>query len=226
MSTIEGSTLETLKEFTTCDISQALVHLGYRNGGFLSGLTMWSPERQAGATKLIGPAYTVKYAPKDDPAPKLQSHYIDSVPEGAVVFVSCPPGIPNGLWSSLVAARGQARGAAGAIIDGRIRDLGEHRERLPNFPIFGRDTGTAPPHELVKVIAVDVPVQLASEHQDMTIQPGDYLIGDLNGVVVLPKEAIGDVVAVAKKQVEADARMMEEINKGMSLAEASKKFRG
>lgn len=143
-----------------------------------------------------------------------------------MVFVSCPPGIPNGLWSSLVAARGQARGAAGAIIDGRIRDLGEHREFLPGFPIFGRDTGTAPPHELVKVVAVDVPVKLASEDQDMTISPGDYLIGDLNGVVVLPKEAAGEVVALAKKQVEADAKMMEEIKKGMSLVEASKKFRG
>lgn len=207
---------------------------------------MWSPERQAGATRVVGPAYTVKYVPKDDLAPKLQSHYvgyrnvsstrcvislivfyqIDSVPEGAVVFVSCPPGIPNGLWSSLVAARGQARGAVGAIIDGRMRDLGEHRELLPGFPIFARETGTAPPHELVKVVAVNVPVKLASEEQDMTIQPGDYLIGDLNGVVVVPKEAEGEVVALAKKQVEADARMMEEIKKGMSLVEASKKFRG
>lgn len=62
-----------------CDISQALVHLGYRNGGFLSGLTMWSPDRQAGSTKLIGPAYTVKYTPKDDPAPKLQSHYVGNL---------------------------------------------------------------------------------------------------------------------------------------------------
>lgn len=205
---------------------------------------MWSPERQAGSTKLIGPAYTVKYVKKDDPAPKLQSHYvghsqsclfrslpltsvqIDSVPKGAVVFLSCPPGIPNGLWSSLVAARGQARGAVGAIIDGRIRDLGEHRELLSGFPIFGRDTGTAPPHELVKVVAVDVPVKLASVDQDMTINPGDYLVGDLNGVVVLPKEAAAEVVALAKKQVEADAKMMEEIKKGMSLVEASKKFRG
>lgn len=142
-----------------------------------------------------------------------------------MVFVSCPPGIPNGLWSSLVAARGQARGAVGAIIDGRIRDLGEHRELLPGFPVFARDTGTAPPHELVKVAAVEVPVKLASEDQDMTVQPGDYLIGDLNGVVVVPRDAAGDVVALAKKQVDADARMMEEIRRGMSLAEASKRFR-
>lgn len=142
-----------------------------------------------------------------------------------MVFVSCPSDIPNGLWSSLVAARGQARGAAGAIVDGRIRDLGEHRELLPGFPVFAREAGTAPPHGLVKVVAVDVPVKVGSEDQDMTVRPGDYLIGDLNGVVVVPKEAAGEVVALAEKQVEADARMMEEIRKGMSLVEASKAFR-
>lgn len=72
---------------------------------------------------------------------------------------------------------------------------------------------------------MDVPVKLATDEQDMTIYPGDYLIGDLNGVVVVPREAAAEVVALAKKQVEADERMMVEIRKGMSLAEASQKFR-
>lgn len=111
-------------------------------------------------------------------------------------------------------------------MDGRIRDLAEHRELLPEFPLFARNTGTAPPHELVKVVGVDVPVRLATDEQDMAIHPGDYLIGDLNGVVVVPREAALEVVALAKKQVEADERMMAEIRKGTSLGEASKKFRG
>lgn len=57
-------------------MSDALVKLKFPNGGFLSGLTLWSPERQAGDTKIVGPAYTVKYAPLDDPAPKIASHYV------------------------------------------------------------------------------------------------------------------------------------------------------
>jgi hypothetical protein len=39
-------------------------------------LTMWSPERQTGPTKIVGPAYTVKYVPVADAAPKLESHYV------------------------------------------------------------------------------------------------------------------------------------------------------
>lgn len=59
-----------------CDVSDALCKLKYRNGGFLSGLTLWSPQRQSGETKIVGPAYTVKYVPVDDPAPKHPTHYV------------------------------------------------------------------------------------------------------------------------------------------------------
>lgn len=60
----------------SCDVSDALCKLKYRNGGFLSGLTLWSPQRQEGDTKIVGPAYTVKYAPLDDPTPKHPTHYV------------------------------------------------------------------------------------------------------------------------------------------------------
>lgn len=215
---------EQLHAFTTCDVSHALVRLKVRNGGFLSGLTLWSPERQAGDTRIVGPAYTVQYAPLSDPAPKLATHYMDGVPAGAVVFVSCPAKTPNAVYGGLMTARARARGAVGSVIDGRFRDLHEQREM--GFPIFGRDVGTAPPQELLKVVGVNVPVKLATDEQDMEIRPGDYLMGDLNGVVALPKELAEEIIPLMKKQVEADDQMMAEIKKGMGFDEASKKFRG
>ncbi|KAJ0103952.1 hypothetical protein J7T55_010969 [Diaporthe amygdali] len=215
---------EQLKQFPTCDISGALVKLKYRNGGFLSGLTLWSPERQAGDTRIVGPAYTVKYAPLSDPAPKHPTHYIDSVPAGAVLFVSAPPKTPNAVYGGLMTARAKALGAVGSVIDGRFRDLHEQREQ--GFPIFGRDVGTAPPQELLKVVGVDVPVKLATDEQDMEIRPGDYIIGDLNGVVVCPKELAEQVIPIVQKMVEADDKVMAELQKGMGFEEVSKKFRG
>lgn len=224
-STPTDPIVEQLKNFTTCDVSNALVQLRYRNGGFLSGLTLWSPERQAGDTRIVGPAYTVRYAPLSDPAPKLVGgHYIDGVPAGAVVFVSCPARTPNAVYGGLMTARARARGAVGSVIDGRFRDLQEQREM--GFPVFGRDVGTAPPQELLKVVAVGVPVKLATDEQDMEVRPGDYVIGDLNGVVVMPKELAEQAIPLMKKQVDADDQMMVEIRKGMSFEEASKKFRG
>lgn len=63
----------------SCDVSDALCKIMNKkspNGGFLAGLTMYSPERQAGETKIVGPAYTVRYQRNEDPEPKLSSHYV------------------------------------------------------------------------------------------------------------------------------------------------------
>lgn len=85
--------------------------------------------------------------------------------------------------------------------------------------------GTAPPYELVKVTAVNVPVKLQSEEQDMTIRPDDYLIADANGVVVLPKDLAEAALPLMEKSVKADEKVAEAIREGMTFAEASKKFR-
>ncbi|KAK0734790.1 RraA-like protein [Lasiosphaeria miniovina] len=220
----EDAVVKALREYTTCDVSDALCKLKFRNGGFLSGLTMWSPQRQDGPTKIVGPAYTVQYVPLDDPRPKHPAHYIDSVPNGAIVFVSCPPKTPNAVYGGLMSMRARASGAEGSVIDGRFRDLQEQRDL--NYPIFARDVGTAPPAELLKVVAVNIPVKLQTDEQDMTVNPGDYLIGDINGVVVLPKELAEAALPLMAKQVEADTKMVKGITElGMSFAEAGKKFR-
>lgn len=75
------------------------------------------------------------------------------------------------------------------------------------------------------MIDTNVPVKLQTDEQDVTINPGDYLIGDLNGVVVLPKELAEKVLPLMAKQADADAKMAVEIRKGMSFTEAGKKFR-
>ena len=60
-----------------CDVADALIKLKVPHGGFLAGLTMWSPTRQEGPTKIIGPAYTVKYVRKHyENEPKPSGHYV------------------------------------------------------------------------------------------------------------------------------------------------------
>ena len=74
-------------------------------------------------------------------------------------------------------------------------------------------------------MAVNVPVKLQTNEQDVTISPGDYLIGDLNGVVLLPKSVAEQALPLMRAQVEADEQMGAEIKKGMSFTEASRLFR-
>jgi len=59
----------------------------------------------------------------------------------------------------------------------------------------------------------------------MIVHPGDYIIGDLNGVVVIPKELADEVIRLIRPLVDADARMATRMKKGMSFTEASKMFR-
>lgn len=65
---------------SSCDVADALTKLKVPHGGFLAGLTMWSPKRQDGPTKIVGPAYTVKYVRKNyENEPKPSGHYVRSV---------------------------------------------------------------------------------------------------------------------------------------------------
>ncbi|CAK1363991.1 unnamed protein product [Cercospora beticola] len=185
---------------------------------------MWSPRRQEGPTKIIGPAYTVKYVRKNyenDPKPK--GHYIDTVPEGHVLFISAPPKMINACYGGLMSTRAQYLGAAGTIIDGRLRDLQEHRDL--NFPVFAKDVGTTAPAEVARVSEINGPVRFNSEEQDSYINPGDILIADLNGVVCLPKDLAEQALDLIASQVEADENVAKDIRNGVLVGESMKKHR-
>ncbi|KAL8923478.1 MAG: hypothetical protein Q9208_004606 [Pyrenodesmia sp. 3 TL-2023] len=213
---------------------------------------MWSPTRQEGPTKIVGQAYTVRFVPKNEPSKaKIEGHYIDRVPPGHVLFVSGPQGVINALYGGLMSRRAQALGAVGTIVDGRIRDLEEHRDLdytvrfspdsfgHPIFvpylrwqtltlgvKVFARDTSSVSPQEKLHVGEVNEPVTLQSPEQpDTVIKPGDYLIGDVNGVVCLPKHLAEGVLALMPSQVEADERIAEDLDKGKGFEQASKEHR-
>ncbi|EXJ70394.1 uncharacterized protein A1O5_06462 [Cladophialophora psammophila CBS 110553] len=220
----QDSIVAALRQYTTCDVSDALMKLKHPHGGFLPGLTMWSPERQ-GEAKLAGPAYTVKYVRKNyENEPKPASHYIDTIPKGAVVFVSSPPGIVNAVYGGLMSTRAQASGAAGTVVDGRIRDVQEHRKL--GYPVFARDVGTTAPYEVVRVSEINVPLRLYDDTIDAVVEPGDYIVGDINGVVCLPKAMAKKVLELIPAQLEADQRVAEDLKNGVTFAEASTKHRG
>ena len=205
-------------------MADALTKLKVPHGGFLPGLTMWSPKRQEGPTKIIGPAYTVKYVRKNyENDPKPQGHYIDSVPAGAVIFISAPPKMINACYGGLMSTRANHLGAAGTIIDGRLRDLQEHRDL--NFPVFAKDIGTTAPAEVARVSEINGPVRFNSEDQDSYIYPGDILIADLNGVVCLPKGLAEQAIDLIASQVEADENVAKDIKNGITVAESMKKHR-
>ncbi|KAF5642453.1 dlpA-like protein [Fusarium tjaetaba] len=220
----DHSLAEKLRAYSTCDVSDALLKVGVPYGGFLPNLSMWSPLRQEGDKKLIGPAYTVKFVRNTQTnAPKLKEHYIDTIPKDHVIFISAPHGIFNAVYGGLMSTRAEYSEAAGTVVDGTFRDLQDHRKL--DYPVFARNVGTPSPHEVARPSEINVPVKLQDPALDVMIKPGDIIFGDLNGVVCVPKEVLSKVIEILPGQVEADDNMSRDIAQGKTFTAAKKQYR-
>lgn len=133
----------------------------------------------------------------------------------------------------------QQRGVLGVIIDGRCRDLLEHRGM--SFPVYARGHSTLGQGTFTRPSELNVPVTISPrydvaaqayaqetgvEFPSTTINPGDYLLADIDGVVCVPVGLIDQVVERCKKAREIDEKCVEEIKGGMGIQEAFKKWRG
>ncbi|KAH0563196.1 hypothetical protein GP486_002242 [Trichoglossum hirsutum] len=202
---------------------------------------MYSPQFQSGAARIAGPAFTVKFVPKDDIIhPKPAGHYsglrallqeiahsfssqIDQVPKDSVIFISQPRPHINAVFGGLMALRAHKLGTAGVVIDGRLRDLQDHRAL--GLPVFARAVGTTAGGAVCRPSEVNVPIRFSSEIQEAWIRPGDFIIADLNGVVSLPKELAEPVLDIIPRIVEADRKCADSIEQGRSVEEVFKEFR-
>ncbi|TEA14946.1 4-hydroxy-4-methyl-2-oxoglutarate aldolase [Colletotrichum sidae] len=206
-------------------VSDGLSKLGRADGGFLEGLTLYSPEYQAGKTKIVGPVFTVKFAPKSDKsAPRVKGNYIDQIPKDSVVFISQPLPHVNGCYGGLMSLRAQILGAKGVVIDGHLRDLQEHRDL--DFPLFARGVGTTAGGAVCFPSEINVDVKLQSTKQEAIVKPGGYIVADLDGVVFLPGDVAEEVLELIPGVASADEKCAEAIRGGMSVQEAFATFRG
>lgn len=91
LTVMSSDTSSKLADFSTCEISDALIKLKFPHGGHIPDIQMFSPTDPA--FRACGPAYTVKMvAASDMHAPKLSAHFVDTAPAGHVVVVDAPPG--------------------------------------------------------------------------------------------------------------------------------------
>ncbi|KAK6205209.1 ribonuclease E inhibitor RraA/Dimethylmenaquinone methyltransferase [Scheffersomyces amazonensis] len=229
-----------LSKFTPCDVSDALNKIGIKNGGFIPNLVQRS-HSSSSATSSVGKAYTVLYAPKSDPRPEIKVSYIDQVPEGSFVVIGLPLSVQlisapytkvnNAMYGGLMSTRAQYLKANGSVVLGRIRDLDEHQEL--SYPVWSYGVGTSAPGPLLKLVGINVPLEVkvssiedSKEYDILTINPGDYIIGDKNGIVKLEdNEKLSEVLEYIPKRVEADTNVSKDIKLGKPAKEAQTYWR-
>jgi len=131
----------------------------------------------------------------------------------------CTGGSPRyALWGELMSTRALRCGAAGAVLDGYLRDT---RGILSlGFPCFARGSYAQDQAPRGKVIDFRVPIEI----QGVRIEPGDIVFGDMDGVCIVPRRAESDVFARALDKVRGENQVRRALEDGMSAREAFEKF--
>jgi regulator of RNase E activity RraA len=154
---------------------------------------------------ILGPACTVKVYPGDN----LMVHKsLDVAKPGDVVVVDASSATTFAVLGDLVSAKARHRGIRGFIVDGLVRDLPGILE-LGDFPVFARGiTPIGPLHRGPGEI--NYPVSVGG----IVVHPGDVIAGDKNGVVVVPRECLADLVENLEGQAEAETTYMAAVRRG------------
>ena len=154
--------------------------------------------------RICGPAATVLEAATDEVLPPQHAlDLIDEAAPGSVIVISIAGGESEvAVWGGLMTAGAVANGHAGALLDGGVRDLVEIR-RDYGFPVYARSVSPGTTVGRFRTVASQVPVSVGG----VVIHPGDIVVGDVDGVVIVPRAQAEAVLAMAQ---EIDARELEQ----------------
>ena len=170
--------------------------------------------------RVVGPAVTVLEGPTQEFVPPQHAlDLIDECDAGSVVVIAIDGEANVAVWGGLMTAGAFANGLAGAVLDGGMRDIAEI-SRDYDFPVIARAVSPGTTLGRFKTLASNVPVHCGG----VEVNPGDIIVGDIDGVVVVPRASAEAVLAMAQ---EIDQRELEQarlIVKLKSLREGLAKY--
>jgi len=155
--------------------------------------------------RILGPACTVKVFPGDN----LMVHKsLDIAQPGDVVVVDASASTTFAVLGDLVSTKARHRGVAGFVVDGLIRDL-PPIQALGDFPVFAR--GVSPIGPLHRGPGeVNYPVSAGG----IVVHPGDLVIGDKNGVVIVPREYCATLLGLLREREAAEREYVAAVAAG------------
>ena len=155
--------------------------------------------------RLAGPAFTVATPPGNN----LWIHRALAAAAGEVLVVVTSKHYEAGYWGDIMTVAALARGIAGLVIDGSVRDS-EAIARL-QFPVFARGLSIRGTRKDAAATGyLQAPVTLG----DVTVEPGDLVVGDADGVVVISRANVVEVFEKARERERREAEVIERLRKG------------
>jgi regulator of RNase E activity RraA len=156
------------------------------------------------------------YGPQKKPFGKL-TEALDQLENGEV-YVASGGEMRCAYWGEILTATAKKRGAAGAVINGFHRDTPKIVEQ--NWPVFSRGRYAQDSAVRTQVADFRCDIQVG----DVWIKPGDLIFGDLDGVLVIPRQYEKEVVTKAFEKARGEKLVRKEIENGMSSTDAFKRY--
>ena len=211
---IDAKIIEILSKVTTATITTILLKKGLRNV-WLRGARPLRP----GQTRLAGRAFTLRFVPaREDLAtpeswssPKSTRAAIESMSEGCIAVADGMGVNHAGIFGDILCARMAKRGVAGLVTDGAVRDLAGVIET--GLPVWCQ--GVAAPPSIAGLTFVNWQEPIACG--GVAVFPGDFIVADNDGVVLIPAALVDFVVDLAPEQERLEDWIMQEVLAGAPL---------
>ncbi|MEM1944922.1 MAG: RraA family protein [Nitrososphaerota archaeon] len=216
-----SSLSERLQPLYVPAVADVLDDMGYNNQ-----VLQCMPRPVHPNVKLAGPAVTVStywyssYRSGERDVESLASIF-DVCYKGCVVVVSAGTRHDAACWGELMSNAARGRGALGAVVDGPIRDVPKILEISPPFQVFA--TGFTPADSKGRVEFGEKQVEVVCG--GVKVRPGDIVFGDLDGVVIIPKEVAERVISEAEEKVRRETEFRAAIRRGEDFRKSVEKYR-
>ena len=197
-------------------VSDALDALGYPHQ---SPRVPLAP--QTGHVKLVGRCRTTLWADMSHPDPRpyeLELIAVDGCKPDDVLIAAAGGSMRSGIWGELLSTAARNSGCVGAIVDGAVRDVA--KMAAMGFAVFARGRCVYDSMNRQRVIDVDVPVEI----DGVRFAPGDLVIADEDGVVVVPQAVETEAIGRAWEKVHAENVTRDAIKSGMKAVAAYEKY--
>lgn len=205
--------IEYLYNLSTSEISDALDSCGIE--GALPDIVSYGKHN-----KIAGPIFTVKYellkAKPDDY--QMPNNYIDNVPAGSIIVIDNSARTDITVWGDILSLTAVKNNITGTIVNGAIRDI-EAINQL-GYSVFAKSVYMRSGKNRVAITATQCQLQIAG----VVLTPGDYILADCNGVIVIPQKIATEVIEKAKNIQQNEKLIKQSVELGFSLKEARKKY--
>jgi regulator of RNase E activity RraA len=215
MTTLKSQTRAKLKSISKATVATALFKLGFRNQAIQDVHPLG-----VGQPTLVGEAFTLRYMPAREDLNQLsvfrdrshpQRKAVEDCPPGAVLVMDSRKDARAASAGSILVTRLMQRGVAGVVTDGGFRDSAEIAQL--GFPAYHHRPSAPTNLTLHQAIEINGPIGCG----DAPVFPGDVILGDADGVIVIPAHLADEIANEAFEMTVFEDFVAEQVRKGRSI---------